>query len=341
MFGFNSEKNQAYDISWATIVKLAVAFFAFYIIYLVRDVLLWVIFGLTISVLFDPAIDFLQRFRLSRPVATIFVYVSIFGLIGFLIYLIAPILIIEVREFSRLFPIYFEKIAPFLSSIGFDIFQSMDSFVAAVQDWLAGAQFSVFRPIAAVLNGIFLALTVFAIALFFSLEEKGIEKLIRLASPSKHKEKVLEIWRQSKIKISGWFAARLLTMIAVGIMTSIACLALGIRYPIIFGFIAGVLDIIPFIGPLTAGALIALFALLTSWQMAAAILVVFMFIHLIDGNLLTPLLAKKFLKLPAILILISILIGEKLWGPVGAVLAIPLFGIVFDFIHDYLEQNKS
>lgn len=329
------------DVSWGAILKLAVAFFAFYIIYLIRDILVWVMFGLIISVLFDPAIDFLQRLRLSRTAAVFLVYISIFGLMGYLIYLIAPIFIIEIQQFTQLFPVYFEKIAPFLSGLGFDIFQSMDKFMVAVRDWLVNASSSIISSIASIFGNILLVLTVFTISIFFSLEERGMERLICLVLPRKYERNFLEVWHQSQIKISGWFATRFIGMAAVGVMTAIACVVIDIRYPIIFGFMAAILDIVPFIGPLIAGFIITLFALISSWQQALLILVVYTVINQIESNILTPILVRKFLQLPAILVLIAILIGERLWGPVGAVLAIPLFGILFDFTRDFLEKNKD
>jgi predicted PurR-regulated permease PerM len=329
------------DISWGVIFKLALAFFVFYIVYLIRDILLLILFGLIISVLFDPAIDFLQKFRLSRTVSVFLVFVFIFGILGLLVYTISPIFVTEIQQFTQLFPIYFEKIAPYLSGLGFDSFQNMQTFTDALRDWLVNASSSIFSSIAAVFGGIFLVLTVFTIAIFISLEERGIEKMICLVLPKKYENICLDLWHNSQRKISGWFAARLIDMAIVGVMTALACGALDIKYPVLFGLLAAVTDLIPFVGPLLTGVIITVFALLTSVEKAVIIATVFWLIHTIEGSFLTPLIAKKFIDFPAILVLISILIGEKLWGPVGAILAIPLFGILLDFTRDFLETNKD
>ena len=72
--------NRTLDISWGTILKIALAFITFYIIYLVRDILVWFIFALIISILFNPAINFLHRRRIPRVLSVISVYIVIFGI---------------------------------------------------------------------------------------------------------------------------------------------------------------------------------------------------------------------------------------------------------------------
>jgi len=335
------DKNQSLDVSLAAILKIAAAIIIFYSLYLVRDILLWVLFGLIISVLFDPAIDFLQKFRISRPLAVFLVYFTALGLFGWTIYLIAPILIAEIQQFSQLFPLYFEKFSPYLSGLGFEVFSNMEAFTSALRDWLINASSSIFSSIASIFGGIFLTLTIFTIAIFFSLEEKGIERLIELAMPKKYEKMILNIWKRSQIKIAGWFATRFIGMAFIGIAVWLACSIFNVKYPILFGFLSGIADIVPFIGPLIAGAIVALFALLESWQTALVIIAIFIIIHQIESNLLLPLLARKFLEFPAILVLISIFLGDRLWGVAGAVLAIPLFGIIFDFTRDFLEKNKD
>ena len=105
----NPRAEKVLDISWETILKIALAFFIFYIIYLVRDILVWFLFAIIISLIFDPAINFLQKLKIPRLLASIFIYVSIFGILGLLIYFTVPLFISEIQQFSQLFPQYFEK----------------------------------------------------------------------------------------------------------------------------------------------------------------------------------------------------------------------------------------
>lgn len=341
MFGITSNNNKTIDISWSALIKIGLALAVGWVLFLAREVLLLALFGLIISALFNPAINIMARTKIPRAAATIIVYFLVLGSLATAIYLLAPIFIIETQQFGQLFPAYFEKIAPFLSGLGFAIFQSMDAFVAAIRDWLVGASSSIIGSLAALFGGILTAITVITAALFFSLEENGIKRFIMLLVPKRHEKTALEWWERAQVKISGWFAVRFAGMAAVGLLTSLVCGALGIRYPIFLGFVAAIADIIPFVGPLFAAAVIALLALLDSWQVAAIAVFLFTVVQQLENNLIIPLLSKKFIEFPAILVLLSILVGDALWGLAGAILAIPLFGILYDFVKDYLIKIKK
>jgi predicted PurR-regulated permease PerM len=64
-------------------------------------------------------------------------------------------------------------------------------------------------------------------------------------------------------------------------------------------------------------------------------------IQQIDANILTPILTKRFVGLPPALVLVSVLVGAQLWGVMGAILAIPMTGIVFEFLKDFLSKKKE
>jgi len=69
--------------------------------------------------------------------------------------------------------------------------------------------------------------------------------------------------------------------------------------------------------------------------------VVFILIQQIENNVLSPILMKKFVGLPPVLVLLSLVVGAKLWGALGAVLAVPLFGIIFEFLKEFLEKRRD
>jgi len=341
MLSFSNQNEQAIDFSWRAIFKVALAVAIVYLLYLIRDVFVLIIFSLVLSLLFNPAIDFLQKLKFSRLGATFLVYFFIIVLLGLIIYWVLPSFINEIQELSRPFPVYFGKVAPFLSGLGFDIFQSIDTFVAAIQKWLVGALSNIASSLASLLGSLISAISVFTLAFFFSLEKQTVDKFIRLVTPKKHEEYILQLLNKSQVKISGWVAIRAAGMFMIGFLTFLSCRLCGINYPVLLGFIAGVLDIIPFVGPIAAGFLLALLALIDSWQKALLIVIIYTIIQQLESNIIIPLLTRKFMDLPAIVVLVSIFIGERLWGLAGVILAIPLFGVLYDIANSYLEQHKD
>lgn len=329
------------DISWGTILKIGISFLAFYALYLIRDILIWFIFALVISILFNPAIDFLQGRRIPRSLATILVYVALFGIFGLLIYSVAPLFISEIQQFLQLFPQYFEKVAPPLKDLGIGAFTSFEVFIQTLQSWLIKASSSIFNAISVLFGGIFSTIVIFSLAIFLSLEEKGIERAISLLSPKKYEAYILNIWEKSQEKVVKWFGSRILACLAVGLMAFLACYILKIKYAVSFGLLAGILDIIPVLGPVIAGTIIVVFSALDGWLKALFIFIIFVLIQQIEGNILTPIITKKFIGVPAVLVLISLMVGAKLWGILGAILAVPLAGVIYEFLRDFLRRKKD
>ncbi|MBI2041800.1 MAG: AI-2E family transporter [Candidatus Nealsonbacteria bacterium] len=328
------------DISWETILKIAVAAGFFYVLYLLRNILIWVIFALIISVLFDPAVNFLKKF-MPRILAVILIYVSVFGIIGMSIYLVAPLFVKEINQFSQDFPTYFERISPVLSGLGIEAFDSFEKFIGTIQSQLSGISSNIFSAIGAIFGGLFSTITILTISLFLSLEEKGLEKVVGALSPKKYEAVVLSLLGKSQKKVAGWFGSKILSSIFISLLTFLICYVLNIQYAISFGLFAGVFNLIPIIGPVISGAIIGIIVAANSWLKAAFFIAAFVLTQQIEGNILTPVLTKKFIGLSPALVIIALLVGGKLWGFMGAFLAIPIAGILFEFVRDFLKKKKE
>lgn len=98
---------------------------------------------------------------------------------------------------------------------------------------------------------------------------------------------------------------------------------------------------IPIIGPVIVGAAVAVLVAATSWTKAIFFLVAFIIIQQIENNILSPVLTRKFIGLPPVLVLVSVMVGAKLWGFMGALLAIPVAGILFEFLRDFLKKRRE
>jgi predicted PurR-regulated permease PerM len=293
-----------------------------------------------ISVLFNPAIDFLRRF-MPRVVAAVFVYLAVFGIVGLMIYLVTPLFLTEIKQFSEAFPEYFARIAPPLKSMGIKAFESFDVFTQTIEESLTKISSNIFVAIGAIFGGLFSTITIVSIALFLSLEEKGLDRIVSILSPKRYEAVISNLWERSQKKVSGWFGARILASLFVGAMTFATCYVLNINYSISFALFSAVFNFIPFVGPILAGGVIAIIVAADSWLKAIFFLVATLLIQQIEGNILSPVLTKRLIGLPPALVLIAVMIGAKLWGLMGSLLAIPIAGILFEFLRDFLKKKKE
>ena len=333
--------NRVLDISWGTIFKIAIIALLFYILYLVKDILILSVFALIISILFDPIIDFLQRKKIPRVIAVIVVYISIFGLIILFVYSLASLFITEIKNFSQAFPEYFEKIAPPLRNLGVKAFEDIESFIELLNKSVETIAASLLGTFSAIFGGIFATVYVITIAIFLSLEERGTERALALLFPKKYETYVLNLWERCQKKVSGWFLSRILASVFVGGLSYFVFLIFQIKYPLTLGLLSGVLNFVPVIGPILTGVLILMTVSLYSILKAVAALIAFTLIQQIENNILTPLLTKRFVNLSPVIVLISLVIGAELLGILGAILAIPLAGILSEFLKDFLVKRRE
>ncbi len=325
------------DISWATIFKIGLAAIMFYIVFQARDIFAWLVFALIISILFNPAIRFLQKMKLPRVVATIIVYLGFFGLFGYITVLAVPFFIHELKEFMRFLPAYFDRLSPLLEKTGIEMFSNFDAFQVSLQEMSGG----IFSVISSVFGGVSAAFFVLLIAFFLSLEEKVVERGMSALFPKKYENFAFFLWQKCQRKVSSWFSTRIISCIFVGLMTFFVLLFFGVEYPLLLGLISGIFNFVPYIGAFVAGIIIFLLTINLGMEVTIFVVSAYFIIQMIEGNILTPILSKKFVDLSPVLVIMAMAVGGALWGFIGALLAIPLAGILFEFLREFLAKQKA
>ena len=327
-------------LDWQSTAKLTLLVVGLYVLYIVKDIIIWFIFALVISILFNFLIDGLQKRKVPRIVSTTFLYLGFFALLGFFIYKTAPLLLYEFQEFMANLPAYLKKISPFFEKLGVQSFKNTKVFTTTIQQGLTNAGGSFGNALASIFGGAASTALVIAMAFFISLERQFVEKILSAFAPPKYKEYLFGLWRRSKKKVSGWFVTRLIGMAFVGVGVYVVLMILNIKYAFILALIAEVLDLLPFIGPLVAD--IALFSVvsLNSFLQAVFVLTAFLIIQQVENHILFPIIFKKLIGLSPVLVLVAFAIGGELWGAAGAILGIPLAGVIYEIIKDYLIKRQ-
>ena len=329
------------NISWGSIFKVCIAVMSLYILYLIRDVVVWFIFALVISTLFNFLIDSFEKKRIPRIATAIFLYSSIFILLSFFIYKMAPMFLSEVKEFGQNIPGYFQQVSPILEKFGIQIAQDTESFVSNLEIGLGRTSQSVFNALFAIFGGVFSTVFIISLAFFISLEKGLVEKVLITFSSIKHHRYLRYLIERSKKKVGAWFISRIIGMFFVGVLTYFVLKVFNVNYAFILSLLVAIFDFVPMIGPILGGLIVTAIVALSSPIQALFVLIAFVIIQILESNLLLPLLFKKFIGIPPSLVLISLVVGGKLWGILGAILIIPLVGIIFEVLNDYLEKSKK
>ncbi len=282
--------------------------------------------------------------RLGRRVSTFLTLAAVIGLIVAGCYLIAPRIAGQSDEMSRTIPESVEQLRSQLEAQQWgrwmlahlpNVEQLMTPSAAARR---AGRFFtSLFGGITSVMvvvvAGVFMAFTP-------GVYRRGFLRLIPPAKRARAEEVLIAL----ESTIAWWLFGRFLSMTVVGVMTWVGLMLLDIPLALTLGLIAGILSFIPYIGPVLSAVPAILIALTIDPSKAWHVVLLYILVQLIEGNLLTPLIERKTVWLPpALTILMQVLFG-LLFGALGVILATPLTATVIVlvkmlYLHDLLGED--
>ena len=230
-----------------------------------------------------------------------------------------------------------------MQNIGIDLTESLGSFTKFLVGGLQESSKGVLNALMAFFGGISSTAFILAIAFFISLEDKALEKFLVLVSPKKYEDQIAAFFTMAQSKVAGWFGARILACLFVGIGSFIVFYIFGIKYALMLALVSAFLNFIPYIGPLFTFLILTLFILVSSgsWLVVMYVLISIVVVQMIENWILTPLLMKKMINIPPVLVLISLVMGAKLFGFLGAIFAVPVCGIFYEFIKELLEKKKQ
>ena len=218
-----------FTISWDFIIKALILIIAVYFLFLTKDIIIWIIFALVLSILFNFVINFLEKKRIPRIISVILVYISILALIGLFFYKTAPLFLNEIKLFVSSLPTYLEKLSPYFEKLGIDVINKAN-FLDVLENNLQQASESVLNALVAIFGGVQATVFIVFLAFFFSLEKNLLEKVASNFAPRKYKEYLLNLLPRAKRKVNSWFISRVIGMIFVGVLSYAVFLFLDIKY---------------------------------------------------------------------------------------------------------------
>jgi predicted PurR-regulated permease PerM len=176
---------------------------------------------------------------------------------------------------------------------------------------------------------------VLVLSLYLVYNFPRYNRTILQAFPERHRAAALEALERVGYAIGGYIRGQLIIAAIVGLLVGVGLALLGIPLAAGLGLLAGVGNLIPFVGPILASLPTFLFALTESWLHAVLALGVLLLVNIIDGNLLTPMVYSRIIALDPVTVLMAILFGSVLFGIWGALAAVPVAVLLTLAYRDY------
>jgi len=320
-----------FEITWASLWRILAFVLALFVLYFIREIVVLLILAIVISAICRPFVDYLSEKKVARFLGTSFVFVLISVILGVFLWLVVPLTIYQFGNFISNFNETISKIGSH-NFLG-ELIQQFIINLKEAFDVLAKGATAIFNLIFSIFGGIFMSITCLVLAFYLTVEERGIESFFRSILPKSYEDRIISVFEKSAVRIGRWFQGRIFLSVIMGLISWLGFYLLGVRYSGTLALLTAVLDNIPLVGPIFAGVIALLVALTDSWALAVWVAIFFVIIQQLEGILLTPFIMKKMAGLSPLAVLLAILIGTKMAGLIGFLLAVPvtiLFQEIFE-----------
>lgn len=309
-------KTRKIEISHRTIIFTAIFLLALAFLWQIRSIIILVFVSFVLMQAINPLVSELQKIKIPRVLSIIIVYILLIALISFGIAGIVPILIDQTSSLINSLPEIIKNVKLFSQnnidlSSQFKILETIPSNIAKIT--------------VSIVSNIFLALITFVITFYLLLEKNKFPQYGDSFFGEKGKIKFLKIMNNLESSLGSWVNAELLLMTIIGLVSYLGYLVLGLKYAVPLAIIAGLMEIIPTVGPTIATILAGLVALTISPITALFTVIFGILVQQLENSFIVPKIMSKTIGLNPLITIILIAAGGQLAGIGGALLAIPLF----------------
>lgn len=177
------------------------------------------------------------------------------------------------------------------------------------------------------------------LALYFSVDPQGYKRGFLHLVPKNWRDRTDRALMAAGAALKKWLTGQAIAMLAVGVLTSLGLWLVGVPLAIPLGILSGLLDFVPFIGPLVAAVPGLLVAFTQGEDVALYALLVYLGVQFVEGNIILPLAQKWAVSLPPVISLLGIVAFGLVFGPMGVLFAMPLTVVLVVLVQKlYVER---
>jgi len=346
--GNNIQKSTPVTITGGTITKAILIGLFFVFLYLMRDLVLVLLTAVVLASAIEPATQWLRKYRVPRIPAVIAIYILIALMFMSVIFLFIPPLLDETANVTSFLSQYIEALntASFGGSFfGGDLVGSitetipLPDIISNVKSVFSGASGGVLGLISFIFGGVLSFVLIVVISFYLAVQERGIENFLKVVTPVRHEPYIVDLWKRSQQKIGRWMQGQLLLGVLIGVLVYLGLTILGIKYALILALLAAMFEIIPLFGPILAATPAVILGFLDGLVPGLMVLGFYIIIQQFENHLIYPLVVRKVVGVPPLVVIIALIVGAKLAGFLGILLAAPLAAILMEYMND-LDRDK-
>ncbi|HAX17421.1 MAG TPA: hypothetical protein DCY00_02350, partial [Actinobacteria bacterium] len=344
--------------SWSLIGLIIIIVLVFYVIYLVRTATTPLLIGIVIAYMLIPLVKLLQK-KMRKIFAVTISYIIFLAIIFIILFFLIPLVIEQFKTFIMQIPYYMQSFSEYLSNLVATnaLIKNMQDFFQIKSDQLTSEEiskyllgmlnienFNIFQGATTVTRTAFNIIVNFIIGPllgFYILKDtEMIHSAFLKIIPLRKKLEVDTILAKINRVFSRYIRGQLIISFIVGVLCTIALLILRIDFAVLLGFMAGLFNLIPFLGPIIGAIPAAFIALFVSPLKALLVVIIFVAIQQLDNYVISPNIMKYQIGLHPGIIILSLIAGGAVFGWIGLLLAVPMVAIIQEVLRYYLVEKK-
>jgi len=334
---------QKVEITTRTILTAILLVIGVIFLYLVRNIILIFLVAITLASALEPLVaSAYRKLKWPRSLTVILVYVVVIGGLGFFFYKLTPPFVHQFQELGKQYEEFTNNVLSGDSGRFFNLVNVRD----AVNDFfqnVAGSPQSAFAQTLNILNSLLGIIAILIISFYLVVQQGAIRDTIKEIIPQHHREKALSVVTAIQRKLGFWLLGQFILSLTIFLVTYIALSLLNIPLALALAGLAGILEILPFLGPIIAAIPAILVAFTISPTMAVIVALLYVGVQQAEGYILVPKVMEKTVGINPLMVLFAILIGFQLAGILGALIAVPIVAASTVLIQAYVfgENPKA
>lgn len=333
-------------ITTGSVVKILLLLSLAGLLWYLRDIVLIVLSAVVIASAIEPGVHALMRRGLGRLFSVVSIYAAVIGAFCATLFFFLPPVLNDAANLLQQLPATLSTLN--LADVTHGLLPghlasalSSADFLRDLSNTLASSTGGVFTTASAFFGGLTSLILIVVFSFYFSVQETGVDDFLRLITPVQHEAYVLDLWKRSQDKIGKWMQGQLILGVIVGVLLYLGLLILGIPHPLLLAVLAAVFELIPVFGQILA-AIPAVVLAFTFGGVTEALLVMGLYaiVQQFEAHLIYPVVVKKVVGVPPLLVILALLVGLKLVGFLGVLLAVPIAGAIQELVND-IEKKKA
>lgn len=319
---------QKIDISHKTVIFIAIFILALWATYLIRDLLIILFVSVILMSTLTPLVNFLHKFKIPKALSIAVTYIIIIAAVSGFVLTITQPLIEESSNLITTFPLTANQ-----------LFDALNIDKSILQSEITSISKNLFSLTLSVFDNLLTIIFLLVVTFYLLLERDDVEKRISLLFVGRE-EKMRKLMIKIEEKLGAWLRGQLFLSLIIGLVSYIGLLILNIPYALPLALLAGVMEIVPVIGPIVSAIPAVLIALTITPVLGLVVAGMYLVIQQLENHLIVPQVMKRAVGLNPLVVILAIAIGSRILGFAGALLAVPLAVVIQIIAAEIISEKK-